>query len=49
MSKILICPSVSGNRVVMKMSGPKMEKVTGDCKKLYNERFYDLYTVEQIL
>jgi len=26
------------------MFGPKMQKVTGGCKKLHNERFYLLLT-----
>jgi hypothetical protein len=34
----------------MKISGPKMEKVTGNWMKLYKEEFYDLYRLlEQIL
>ena len=37
------------NRVLRKIFGPKMDEVTGEWRKLYNEELNDLYTVPNIV
>jgi hypothetical protein len=32
------------NRVLRSMFGPKGDKVTGECRKLHNEKLNDLYS-----
>ena len=34
---------VSENRVLRRILGPKGDEITGECRKLHNEEFNDLY------
>ena len=34
---------VSQNRVLRRVFGPKKDEVTGEWRKLHNEKLYDLY------
>jgi hypothetical protein len=33
----------------MKIFGPKRDEVTGDCRTIYGEEFYDLYPSANII
>jgi hypothetical protein len=35
---------VYGNRVLSRIFGPKMDEVTGDWRKLHNEKLHNLYS-----
>jgi hypothetical protein len=37
------------NRVLRKIFGSKRDKVTGECRKLHNEKLYDLYSSPNIV
>jgi hypothetical protein len=37
------------NRVLRRISGPKRDEVTGECEKLHNEEFHDLYSSRSII
>ena len=37
------------NRVLRKVFGPKVDKITVEWRKLHNEEFYDLYTSPSII
>jgi hypothetical protein len=37
------------NRVLRKIFGPKGDKATGECRKLHNEKFNDLYSSHNIV
>jgi len=37
------------NRVLRRIFGPKRDKVTRDCGKLYNEELNDLYSTPNII
>jgi len=37
------------NRVLRRIFGPKRDKVTGECRKLHNEEFNDLYISPNII
>jgi hypothetical protein len=37
------------NRVLRRIFGPKMDEVTGDWRKLYNEEFHNLYSSPNII
>jgi hypothetical protein len=37
------------NRVLIRISGPKRDKVTGGWRKLYNEELHNLYTSQNII
>jgi hypothetical protein len=37
------------NRVIKKMFGHKREEVIGECRKLHNEEFHDLYPSPNIV
>jgi hypothetical protein len=37
------------NRVVRKISGPKRDEVTGECRKLLNGEFLNLYSSSDII
>jgi len=37
------------NRVLRRISGPKKVEVTGECRRMYNEEFYDLYSSRNII
>jgi hypothetical protein len=41
--------SVSENRVLKKMFGPKQEEVTGDWRKLHNEELHGLYFLSYVM
>jgi hypothetical protein len=32
------------NRVLRRIFGPKSEEVTGECRKLHNQKLHDLYS-----
>jgi hypothetical protein len=32
------------NRVLRRIFGPKTDEVTGECRKLHNEKLHDLYS-----
>ena len=40
---------MSENRVLSRAFGPKRDEVTGECRKLYNEEFRDLYPLPNIV
>jgi hypothetical protein len=40
---------VSENRVLMRISGPKRDEVTGEWTKLHNEELHDLYSSPSII
>jgi hypothetical protein len=42
-------PRVFENRVLRKIFGPKRDEVTGEWRKLHNERLNDLYCSPNIL
>jgi hypothetical protein len=35
---------MSENRVMRRIFGPKRDKVTGECRKLHNREFHNLYS-----
>jgi hypothetical protein len=37
------------NRVLRRIFGPKGDKATGECRKLHNEKFNDLYSSHNIV
>ena len=37
------------NRILIKTRGPKMDEVTGDCRRLPNDELYDLYLSPNII
>ena len=37
------------NRVLRRIFGPKRDEVTGECRRLYNEEFNDLYCSPNIV
>jgi hypothetical protein len=41
--------SVFENRVLRRIFGPKRDEVTGDCRKLHNEEFHNLYSSPNII
>jgi hypothetical protein len=40
---------VFDNRVLRKVFGPKMDEITREWRKLFNEEFYDLYCLPNII
>jgi len=41
--------SLFENRVLRKIFGPKRVEVRGDCRRLYNEELYDLYSSQNLI
>jgi hypothetical protein len=37
------------NRVLRRIFGPKRNEVMGDCRKLHNEEFHDLYSSPDVI
>jgi hypothetical protein len=37
------------NRVLRRVFGPKRHEVTGDCRKLHNEEFHNMYSSPNII
>jgi hypothetical protein len=37
------------NRVLRRIFGPKRDEVTGECRKLHNEEFHNLYSPSSII
>jgi len=42
-------PRLCEDRVLRRIFGPKMNEVTGECKKLHNEELNDLYCSPNIV